>query len=453
MKIYFPNCKRYIRVKIAHKSKGLYSRRNITPEPAEARILHGVVMTPTSDGGIKYTLEKNKQLPLAYNFLLHKPKRKSLHITNLTNELETVYYDGSELADIFEQNPHLSRTVGALPQKWGRKIGASKEKREQIDKLFSKFAKKFHKLVKNKDSKVEINTGRLEKELSKVLSSKVEISKLGKGVWGQTYKINVDSQDFVLKVYYRDKSPKGYGSSIYYHGNYHELSSAVWSSKNDAGKYAMFYMGRFGEKHNGYMLTRYIPKEDTNRIYNNLPEISKQNFVFSKYIHRLSCGDLGREFSNLHGRKVIDFGYTFISDAGKLDRKTYLLTKTLGRLIDENNSKELDMIIAKNQGTEELEQAKSFLQYLINRYTTVNNAQILKTKASMLAKLGLDYTPDIRYILSCMRFPLHTKYEMATNINIKNYSQILDIPQNSFENLWYKYQKIIGLTKLMTKLN
>ena len=402
--------------------------------------VHGVIIKKDNNGRIEYLLDKSKQTPLTYNHVLQEIKPRSSHITNLTNELERVYYNGVEFETLFEEQPHLSRTVGSLPQKWGRKIGDSKEKREQVDSLFTEFGREFYSKVNNKSSTEEVSTKNLQEGLSKVLDSDVQISYLGKGCYGRAYKIDVDSQEYVLKVYHGGESPKGYKSELHYHGNFHELSSAVWASKNDPNNYAMFYMGRFGEKGDGYMLTRYVPDaKEKDKIYNGMSDLEDENFVFSIYLHKLKCEDIYNNRGNKHSKKIIDFGDTFVSEAGQLDEKTFRLTKILGRLIDENNSKELKKVVAKNKGTEEFEQAKSFLQYLINKNATLENSAVLKSKKDMLNDVGIDYVPDIRYVVPSMEFHINVNYSGRPNYDEKRYSRIFGIPYNAFEQLWHKY--------------
>ena len=464
MKIGFINCKINIRENLAGIRKRVFQRPvchavaidsvsdNINGIAEDMFVLnsnphisHGVIITKNANGNLNYSLAQEKLTPFIYDFLLHNPKEKFSNIKNLTNELKKFLYNGVTIDEIFKNNPNLNRTVGSLPQKWGKKVGSSKEKREKIDNLFTEFGREFHSKVQNENSTVVIETQNLQQELSQVLSSDVTIAELSKGSWGQTYKISVDGQDYVLKVYY-NRSPIGYGTGKYYHGNYNELSSAAWVSKNDADKYTMFYMGRFGENNDGYLLTRYLPDETIyGKIYNDMLDIDDKNFVFSRYLHKSFCGDLhlSNNKNNRHGKKIIDFGHIYLSEAGKLGESTYYLTKTLGRLLDENNIKELEKIIAKKQGTEEFRQAQSFLRYLINEHTTIDNIEILKSKKQILSKLGLDYVPDIRYILSKMKFPVLTKYVNRTESMTKIYSQILEIPQKAFEELWYKYPKLI----------
>ena len=95
-------------------------------------VLHGVIMERNDLGGINYSLDPSKTIPLVYNFVMQKPKQRSPRIHNLTNELQRVCYNGFEFETLFSEQPHLNRTVGALPQKWGRQIGNSPEKDNKL---------------------------------------------------------------------------------------------------------------------------------------------------------------------------------------------------------------------------------------------------------------------------------------------------------------------------------
>ena len=419
------------------------------PEPVKEKVsefnqseifMHGVIIKRNFSGEINYSLDSSKIMPLKYGLNLHEQKPRSHHIKNLTNELKRVCYNGYEFETLFDEQPHLSRVVGSLPQKWGRKIGNSPEKREKVDNLFSEFAREFHANVKDKYSKYEIKTDALKQGLSEILSTDINIEPLGAGSWARTYLINADSQNYVLKVFY-NQPPQSYcDTNLHYFGNYHELSSAVWASKHDADSYAMFYMGRFGEKEDGYMLTRYLPnRADNQKIYNGKPEYSDDNFVFSSYLHRLYCADTNND-GNIINKKICDYGDTWVSSAAKMDEKTFKLARNIGRFLDENNSKALSETITMYKGSQELEKAKSFLQYLIDNFTTVKNYKILNEKKDMLAQLGLDYVPDIRFILSHMIFP--TDSMSATTARMVEYSKILGIPERAFQSLWYKYPDV-----------
>lgn len=310
-----------------------------------------------------------------------QPKKS---ITNLTNELKKVHYNGVEFNTLFEEYPNLSRTVGSLPQKWGRKIGKSKEKRDAIDKVFSDFAKKFHK---TNNKKALLPTENMQKKLSMILETPVTVQNLAAGEWGRTYKISVDSQDYVLKVFF-NSSPEIYGSDLHCYGNYNELATAVYSSKHCADHFVTFYMGRFGEKQDGYLLTKFLPYSFGNiKEFNGLEENDPANFVFSTYLRKLICNDDSN--SNIIAKKIIDFGNTDSTNASKLEPKIYKLAKRIGLYLDINNSKGIDEILACNKGDQSLASAIDFLQSLIDKYCYCENASILYKKRTLLDKLGL----------------------------------------------------------------
>lgn len=336
----------------------------------------------------------------------HKPKNK-VKITNLTNELKKVHYNGCEFDKLFRDYPHLSRTVGALPQKWGRKIGKSKEKRDAIDKLFSDFAALFHSCCNPKEN-LSIND--LQKGLSEILEEPVVVVPIGEGSWGRTYKISVDSQDYVLKVFF-EGSPEVYGSSKHCYGNFNELASAIYTSKHCADHFAMFYMGKFGEKQDGYLLTRFLREQECNvKMFNGLPENSRFNFVFSKYLRRIICWD--DSDSNIIAKKVVDFGNCYNSAASdSLEPDVYKLAKRLGRCLDTNNMKEIDEILSEYQGSTVLSIACSHLQKLIEQRCQLSNVKILEGKSKLLDKLGLKIV-TVESRCSAFRNGLLTLYDL-----------------------------------------
>ena len=335
------------------------------------------------------------QIPKLFRFL-NKTNNKSFsvsdnslksktYIKNLTNELKKVHYNGYEFETLFDNHPYLNRTVGSLPQKWGKKIGRSKEKRENINKLFSDFAEQFHAEGNMPASSIAM----FQHELSKVLDTPVEISPLGSGCWGQTYKITADSQSYVLKVFF-NRSPVGYDTNLHHYGNYSELASAVYASKHDADHFVSFYMGKFGKKCDGYLLTKFLTNQKNNqRIFNGMSENNPKNFVFSTFIHKLRCYDIHP--SNYIAKKVVDFGCTLSTKASKLEPRIYKLVKRLGLYIDTNNVKGINEILSHYKKTDDLDKACKFLQELIkdNLYTSSKNIQVLEQKSKLLEKLKL----------------------------------------------------------------
>ena len=407
----------------------------------DKQILYGIVRQKNCFGQTKYSLAPSKQVPIQDTFELIE-KEKSQNITNLTNELQRVYYNGIEFTTLFEEQPHLNRTVGSLPQKWGRKVGKSKEKREEIDKLFTDFAKEFHKNASDYSTTVEIDTKPLETGLSKILETEVKIEKYEKGFWGQTYKINADNQNYILKTYYKRK-PQLYKTEAHDHGNFFELSSAIWANKNAPGQYATCYMGRFGEDMDGYILTKFLPPvSHCGREINNLLDIHPKNFAFARYFDKLKCFDMEYYSSrNIIGKKIIDFGNTRPTTASKLNNKTYVLAKTMGRFIDENNIEGLKKLKLKHIDTKEYQESVSFLRYLINNNTRLGNYQIIKSKKDLLKVIGLDGSPDIRHILKKGR----KRFDRKDYVTFYNYDKMFEIPPEEFLKLWDKYQQKLDL--------
>ena len=97
--------------------------------------------------------------------------------------------------------------------------------------------------------------------------------------------------------------------------------------------------------------------------------------------------------------------------------------------------------IEKYKGTKVYKNAVSFLQYLINKNCTVDNMNTLKTKKDLLKQLGLDYVPDVRYILEREKhhFPKRKYYDDPL------YEDMFGLPVKAFQQIWDKYHEILGL--------
>lgn len=396
------------------------------------KVLHGIIQIKQAPGEYKYSLVEEKQKPLKYLFNL-QPKTKNPNPTNLTNELERVRYLGEDFETYFDEHPNLSRTVGSLPQKWGRIIGNNPQKREAIDKAFTVFAQKFNEIVTNPETEFLINSHRqqLGNELSKILNQDVKVTQLAQGYWGATYKITADNQNYVLKCFYK-KSPKIKGRTSHCSGNYEELAAAIYSSKNAPDHFAPFYMGRFGENLDGYILTKFLPENAKYRKFNGLKEFHPRNFVFLRYIQKLRSIDIN--IDNFAGKRIIDFGHCLQEQAAHLNGKTYSILHTLCKFIDTNNEEGLRKIISKYAKTSHFQEAKDYIKYIINKYSTLENISQLKMKSHILEKLGLDYVPDIRYFLEKT-----TSEEL--NYNSYKISRIYNIPEKDVTKLWEKYFK------------
>lgn len=386
-------------------------------------------INPTVDNGLSY----NSIAGHKYNLHLTKGKYEKLvinpesakklpnpHPKNLTNELQRIEYGLTGVRSLLENNPQLSRTVGSLPPKWGAKIGATGGF-SKIDDVFSAFAKECYSGNINASS-----VKNLEQTISELLGSSAKVEYIGQGNIGFAYKISVDNQSFVLKTY-NSKSPfinsdwhKGY------HGNYPELCGAVYASKHAKGQFAPFYMGKFGENNDGYILTKFIepkPAIGLNKQVNGMGVRHYKNFVFSKDLKRMTCSDLKDD--NVFGKTIIDYGGAGTTLADKMSAKGLKLAQQVAEALDNNSADELRIILDKHGTSKEMKEVKDYLRQLINENCTNSKYAILEGKKDLLKMLDLEYKPDIKYILS---HPIKRD-------DLVNYNEIYGISYKDFKKL------------------
>jgi len=163
---------------------------------------HGILCRRTILGEDKYYLAKDTFSKDSTPIELTK-KVKNPHPTNATNELERVMYNHDDIVELYKTNPHLDRTVGSLPQHWGKLVGNSPEKRKAIDAAFTEFGQKYFSL---EEKNFEQNISILQNKLSKILEKEIKITPVNNGCWGMVYKISDDGPvDYALKVFhYKD---------------------------------------------------------------------------------------------------------------------------------------------------------------------------------------------------------------------------------------------------------
>lgn len=359
------------------------------------------------------------------------PITKNEHPTNLTNELERAWYSNDELKTLFHNNPNLKRSVGALPQKWGRNIG-TKNGFEKIDNIFYEFSSSIYENFSGENINHQLNI--MQDKLSKVLGKNVEIKYLGKGNVGFTFTIEVEGQKFVLKTY--NKNSGFLNNNIRYqenHGNYAELKSAVYASKHDKNHFAMFYMGRFGETNEGYMLTKFVEHKEmvkSNRA-NNMLITDYRNIAFEQHFEkRLVSGDIKSD--NVFGKTIIDYGAVHTSIADNLNAKELRLAQAISKALDNNLEGEINTIVLKYKNTKEFKNVVLALKEIIDATCDKDNYKLLQTKKSMLDKLGLDTKPDLKHLLETGCFDVH---------RVHNYTEMYKFTENELIQMQKQYNE------------
>lgn len=374
------------------------------------------------------------------NFDGKDPITKNEHPTNLTNELERAWYSNNELKTLLHNNPNLKRSVGALPQKWGRDIG-TKNGFEKVDNIFYEFSSSIYENFSGENINNQLNI--MQNKLSQVLGKNVEIKYLGKGNVGFTFTVEVDGQKFVLKTY--NKNSDFLNNNIRHQenqGNYAELKSAVYASKHDKNHFAMFYMGRFGETNEGYMLTKFVEHKEmtkSNKV-NNMPITDYRNIAFEQHFEkRLASGDIKSD--NVFGKTIIDYGAVYTSIADNLNAKELKLAQTISKALDNNLEGEINNIVLKYGNTKEFKNVVLALKEIIDETCNKNNYKILQTKKAMLDKLGLDTKPDLKYLLETGCFDAH---------RVHNYTEMYKFTEDELIQMQKQYNEKHKVTKKNT---
>ena len=333
--------------------------------------------------GKKYKLKMDKPTLEKIKFNLKNKRTANPHPTNLTNELERILYGKTGVERLLQENPNLSPVVGSLPQKWGKAL-SSKEGLYKIDEIFYNFSKKYHAGILNAE---DIKFA--QQQLSNLLGSEVEMAVLGQGQIGRTFVIKVDGQRFVLKCYHNSIN-----HSLNAHGNYAELSSAVYASRNDRKHFAKFYMGRFGENNDGYILTKFIEDKP-----------SEKAFRLSRYIKSMSTTDGGH---NEFGNTIIDYGQVYSDKIlTKFNNNERKILRQLTNAIDNNHPDEVAQIIQKYGDSNDFINPVKYLKALVHNLSfwqtggfKINESPTMAAdyfieRVSCLKQLNIDCIPSL----------------------------------------------------------
>lgn len=275
---------------------------------------------------------------------------------------------------MLRNNPNLGRTVGKLPSKWGKAVKSS-EAFKKIDDAFSSYAKVFHE---GKASKEGLKN--LETKLATILNTDVKVAYLGSGSIGSTYKISVLGQDYVYKVFHKE----GMFSSNQGHGNSAELLSAVRASRLSPKNFAKFYMGKFGENQDGYILTKFIP--ETTKTTND-------KGFFSNFLKGMNS--LDNHSDNVRNGVILDYGAAKVCDYSNLSPKARKIAREVFSAIDANSTENIGKIIKKYASNKEFDEVKNLLLRIRDDNFLVNS-EVFAKRSKVFSMLGIDYKVDIR---------------------------------------------------------
>ena len=302
------------------------------------------------------------------------------NVKKLDNELKRIHYKTSrDVQNLFEQNPNVNRLVGSLPRPWG-KILKNPNGIKQVDESFSKFIKDL-KNCKSKDNAIN----NLKDSLQNLLNKEVDISLIGNGALGDVYKISVDRQKYVLKIF--KVEPPEYSG----HGGWSELSGAVYAS-DKTKNVAKFYMGNFGETNTDtYMLNRYISFEDHD-IKN-----SQKRFKMVDAISKFFIED--SHSANFKGWKIIDYGQFHETVFGKMEHEAYKILRQMCEAADEKSYNEMQRIVKQYQYSPFFKDAQIAYFEAIKKSVSRSNIKELRDLVKLLESfVGKNCFPDFNIL-------------------------------------------------------
>lgn len=331
------------------------------------------IKTPFGNKDFKLTQGQYTRLKLEDNSTMVL-RSKTQNPTNLTNELKKGIYQLSDVHALLRNNSNLGRTVGKLPSKWGKAVKSS-EAFKKIDDAFSSYAKDFHE---GKASKEGLKN--LETKLATILNTDVKVAYLGSGSIGSTYKISALGQDYVYKVFHKE----GMFSSNHGHGNHSELLSAVQASRLSSKNFAKFYMGKFGENQDGYILTKFIP--ETTKTTND-------KGFFSNFLKGMNS--LDNHSDNVRNGVILDYGAAKVCDYSNLSPKARKIAREVFSAIDANSTENIGKIIKKYASNKEFDEVKNLLLRIRDDSFLVNS-EVFAKRSKVFSMLGIDYKVDIR---------------------------------------------------------
>ena len=172
------------------------------------------------------------------------------------------------------------------------------------------------------------------------------------------------------------------------HGNYAEIASALYSQTKAPNKFIKFYMGKLGKKNDGYMLTEFIEGKATYK---------KQKFSFKDLIHKFMTGDPNP--ANRRNGKFIDFGMSDPTEYDKMKPLSFKILKRIMIALDEGSIKNIEKIVNSHKGSLEYNEALEKVKDIILRKFN-GNIEEFTLRKNMFRKLGLDYKPELKKLVT-----------------------------------------------------
>ena len=303
---------------------------------------------------------------------------------NLTRELKSTFYRPEKLKEIFIKYPQVSRRVGTLPPELAKKF-RNGNNLEKLDEALTDFARKFttkgYGVIPTEE---EVSV--LSMTLTKIFGETVTVTPIGGGKIGYGYKIATPRKEMFFKCFY-DLTSKPLMESAG-HGNYAEIASALYSQTKAPNKFIKFYMGKLGEKNDGYMLTEFIEGKAT---------CKKTKFSFRDLIHKFMTGDPNP--ANRRNGRFIDFGMSDPTEYDKMKPLPYKILKRIMIALDEGSVKNIEKIVNDYKGSLEYNEALEKVKDIILKKFN-GNIEEFTSRKNMFRILGLDYKPELKKLVT-----------------------------------------------------
>lgn len=302
--------------------------------------------------------------------------QRTPHPNNLTEELTRDLYNSEDLEKLLMANPKLNRTVGKTPNALIKLLKTPNEQEgfTNLDKTFRQFSQ-------TTDTKL------LEKQLNNLIDGRVQIEALKGGSIGSAYKITINEQSYVLKIFNKVNEKYGYYSK---HGKGAEVPAGVFASKfADKEEFAEFYMGRVAKSTDtdAYMLTAFVEK----------PEVQDRSYTsIQDKIRKMDSNDA---IFNSHGKTIIDYGSATINKRF-VNSEVKRIAEDIAMALDNNSIEKLQEVIAKHEKSPHYEQAKLAIQDLVQdkeNYLMSTNPKY-KPESDIYTILGIEEKKDYRDI-------------------------------------------------------
>lgn len=215
--------------------------------------------------------------------------KKDLNFGDLTEFLSENYLDGTSMMNLLSAFPETKTEVGEIPDVWLDKIPNDKKEdaQKKIYMAIDNFVKQrnnsycFSLLNNTIDDSIHNDESALSSQLGKILKKKVNVEKIGSGVYGTGYKISVQGAgDFCLKAF-RDIENCEESDIFKKHGEHAEVQMGLFANRHSK-KFVKMYFGRvslYGTKQKGFIVTQFLD-DDTEIEKPNVSGIKKYG-IFS----------------------------------------------------------------------------------------------------------------------------------------------------------------------------